>query len=124
MHGWHYAHKVGDLVRVVGQINISLGKDEVGDLGIIVKSPYETSGILFVEVYMFKSAHIRWFSPREIDIISNIDDQLSIYLEGFRNEADQQFCREYVFNMRLDKLWSVSFCHVDIGTLFTISFTI
>ena len=74
MHDQYSTYRVGNLIRVIRQVNISLGKDEVGDLGLIVKSPYETSGILFVEVYMFKNAHIRWFSPREIDIISNIDD--------------------------------------------------
>ncbi len=46
---------------------------KIGDLGLIIKTPNETDGILFIEAYMFKSHRVRWFSPREIKIISNID---------------------------------------------------
>ena len=75
-HGWHLAHKDGDLIRVVEKttINTLNGNAEVGDLGVVINCPKESSGILFVEVYLMKSSSIRWFSPSEIDIISNIDE--------------------------------------------------
>lgn len=75
-HGWHLAHKIGDLIRVVEKttINTLNGNAEVGDLGVVINCPKESSGILFVEVYLMKSSNIRWFSPSEIDIISNIDE--------------------------------------------------
>ena len=75
-HGWHLAHKIGDLIRVVDKttINTLSGNAEVGDLGVVINCPKETSGILFVEVYLMKSSSIRWFSPSEIDTISNIDE--------------------------------------------------
>jgi len=74
--GWHLAHKIGDLIRVVKKTNINLQSEDskVGDLGVVVKAPKETTGILFVEAYMFKTGKVRWFSPQEIDIISNIDE--------------------------------------------------
>ena len=75
-HGWHLAHNVGDLIRVVEKttINTLNGNAEVGDLGVVINCPKESSGILFVEVYLMKSSSIRWFSPSEIDTISNIDE--------------------------------------------------
>ena len=111
--GWYSAHKVGDLIRVVSLTTINFdAREDVGDLGVVVNCPSSDSGILFIEAYMFKTNRLRWFAPKEIDIISNIDDQLPSYLEGFRNETDQQFCRGDVTNMRLDKLWSFCFCYV------------
>ena len=75
-HGWHLEHKIGDLIRVVEKttINTLNGNAEVGDLGVVINCPKESSGILFVEVYLMKSSSIRWFSPIEIDTISNIDE--------------------------------------------------
>ena len=123
--GWYSAHKVGDLIRVVSLTTINFdAKEYVGDLGIVVNCPSEESGILFIEAYMFRTNRLRWFAPREIDIISNIDEQLSIYLEGSRYEADQQFCRGDVINMRLDKLWSFCFCFVHRDAPTTIVITI
>ena len=74
--GWHSAHKVGDLIKVVKKTNINFEEIEakIGDLGIVVKTPREATGILFVEAYMFGTGQVRWFSPQEIDIISNIED--------------------------------------------------
>ena len=72
---WHFAHKVGDLVRVVSLTTINFDTiASVGDLGIVIKTPKETTGILFVEAYMFRTGKVRWFAPKEIDIISNIDE--------------------------------------------------
>ena len=73
--GWHTAHRVGDLIRVINKTSINMDDVEckIGDLGLIIKTPNETDGILFIEAYMFKSHRVRWFSPREIKIISNID---------------------------------------------------
>jgi len=72
---WHFAHKIGDLIRVANRISLS-SMEQVGDLGIIIGSPNEnrTAGILFVEVYIFRTGRTRWFSPREINIISNIEE--------------------------------------------------
>ena len=72
---WHFAHRVGDLIRVVSKKTINFdAKEDVGDLGIVMICPHQESGILFVEVYMFKTNRLRWFSPKEIDIISNIEE--------------------------------------------------
>jgi hypothetical protein len=72
---WHFAHRVGDLIRVVSKKTINFdAKEDVGDLGIVMNCPHQESGILFVEVYMFKTNRLRWFSPKEIDIISNIEE--------------------------------------------------
>jgi|TARA_R100000482_G_C5086289_1_gene128580 hypothetical protein len=64
------------LIKVVKKTNINFEEIEakVGDLGIVVKTPREATGILFVEAYMFGTGKVRWFSPQEIDIISNIED--------------------------------------------------
>ena len=74
--GWHLAHKIGDLIKVVERSTINLHNvtTEIGDLGVVVSCPKETRGILFVEVYMIRTGAVRWFSPQEIDIISNIDE--------------------------------------------------
>lgn len=73
--GWHTGHKVGDLIRVTRKTTIGFGLNEdIGDIGVVLKCPGQTDGILFVEVYMFKDRKVRWYSPTEIDIISNIDE--------------------------------------------------
>ena len=73
--GWYSAHKVGDLIRVVSLTTINFDEQEnVGDLGVVVNCPTEESGILFIEAYIFRTNRLRWFAPREIDIISNIDE--------------------------------------------------
>ena len=73
--GWHFTHRVGDLIRVASKETINFdAKENVGDLGIVMNCPNQESGILFVEVYMFKTNRMRWFSPKEIDIISNIEE--------------------------------------------------
>ena len=73
--GWYSAHKVGDLIRVVSLTTINFDAHEnVGDLGMVINCPSEESGILFIEAYMFRTGRLRWFAPKEIDIISNIDE--------------------------------------------------
>ena len=69
-------HKIGDLIRVIERstINFHNVTTEIGDLGVVVSCPKETRGILFVEVYMIRTGTVRWFSPQEINIISNIDE--------------------------------------------------
>ena len=72
---WYSAHQVGDLIRVVNLTTINFdAREDVGDLGIIVNCPSADSGILFIEAYMFRTNRLRWFAPKEIDIISNIDE--------------------------------------------------
>ena len=72
---WYSAHKVGDLIRVVSIATINFdAREDVGDLGVVISCPSEKSGILFIEAYMFKTGRLRWFAPKEIDIISNIDE--------------------------------------------------
>ena len=108
---WYFAHKVGDLIRIrkLSQIDVL---NKAGDIGIVTSVPKRPESALFVEVFMFRTNSKRWLQPSEFDIISNIDEQLSIYLEGSRYEADQQFCRGDVTNVRLDKLWSFCFFYV------------
>jgi hypothetical protein len=74
--GWYVAHKIGDLIKVIDRTSINLQNvsTKIGDLGVVIESPEETNGILFIEVYMFRTGIVRWFSPQEIDIISNIDE--------------------------------------------------
>ena len=121
--GWYFAHKVGDLVRIrkLSQIDVL---NKAGDIGIVTSVPRRPESALFVEVFMFRTNSKRWLQPSEFDIISNIDEQLSIYLEGSRYEADQQFCRGDVTNVRLDKLWSFCFCFVLEYATTTIASTI
>lgn len=75
-NGWYVAHKIGDLIKVIDRTSINLQNvsTKIGDLGVVIESPEETNGILFIEVYMFRTGIVRWFSPQEIDIISNIDE--------------------------------------------------
>ena len=73
MYGWHTAHRIGDLIRVIKVNKIDL-LNKKGDIGIVLGCPAEKENGLFVEVYMIKSGQLRWFAPSEIDIISNIDE--------------------------------------------------
>ncbi len=70
MYGWHTAHRIGDLIRV----NKADLLNKKRDIGIVLNCPAEKENGLFVEVYMIKSGHLRWFTPSEIDIISNIEE--------------------------------------------------
>lgn len=74
--GWHSAHKPGDLIRLTKKATINVfDKDaEIGDLGIIVRTPLEPNNTLFFEIYLFKGGKTRLVGAHEIDIISNIDD--------------------------------------------------
>lgn len=73
MYGWHTAHRVGDLIRVVKVNKIDI-LNKKGDIGIVLKCPDKRENGLFVEVYMITSGQMRWFAPAEIDIISNIEE--------------------------------------------------
>ena len=73
--GWYSTHKVGYLIRVVSLATINFDeREEAGDIGIVVNCPSADSGILFIEAYMFRTNRMRWFAPKEISIISNIDE--------------------------------------------------
>ena len=72
---WCSAHQVGDLIRVVSLTTINFdAREDVGDLGVVINCPAEDSGILFIEAYMFRTNRVRWFAPKEIITISNIDE--------------------------------------------------
>ena len=103
---WYFAHKVGDLIRIrkLSQIDVL---NKAGDIGIVISVPKKPESALFVEVFMFRINSKRWLQPSEFDIISNIDEQHPIYLEGSHYEADQQFCRYHVSDVCIDKHWSV-----------------
>ena len=73
MYGWHTAHRIGDLIKVIKVKNIDV-LNKKGDIGIVLNCPGEKENGLFVEVYMFRTGQLRWFAPSEIDIISNIDE--------------------------------------------------
>ncbi len=74
------AHRIGDLVRVskyprlrwAGMPQYSAGIC-VGSIGVVTKTPQETGGILFIEVYVFKNNETHFYTPQEVEIISNID---------------------------------------------------
>ncbi len=75
MYGVHLAHKVGDLVRVKKNVLRSprrLGMR--GALGVVSALPNPQQLNIFIKVYIFKNNIEEWFSPSEIDIISNIDE--------------------------------------------------
>ena len=73
--GWFSAHRIGDLIKIVDKrISVDDRDSKNGDLGVVVKTPKEHTGILFIEAFMFRTGKVRWFSPSEIDIISNIDE--------------------------------------------------
>lgn len=79
-NGRHAAHRIGDLVRVskyprerqVGRLQYNAGIC-VGSIGVVTKTPQETGGILFIEVYVFKNNETHFYTPQEVEIISNID---------------------------------------------------
>ena len=71
---WHFTYNIGDLIKVVRRDTIKIEQDDMGDVGIVLTCPNQTSGVLFVEAYMFKTRRIRWYSPTEICVISNIDE--------------------------------------------------
>jgi hypothetical protein len=74
------AHRIGDLVRVskyprgrwAGKPQYNAGIC-VGSIGVVTKTPQETGGILFIEVYVFKNNETHFYTPQEVEIISNID---------------------------------------------------
>ena len=74
MYGVHLAHKIGDLVRINKNVLRSPRSTRRGSLGVVVVRPEDTQKSLFIKVYIFKNNREEWFSPSEIDIISNIDE--------------------------------------------------
>jgi len=78
MYGVHIAHKIGDLVRITKSFRdpmISSAMLQRGSLGVVAYVPeYYQQESLFIKVYIFKTNRERWFTPSEIDIISNIDE--------------------------------------------------
>ena len=68
---WYVAHKIGDLVRVNNNCKVVLSCR--GELGIVLEEPDTSQINLFIKVYVLKLKQVILFTPREIDIISNID---------------------------------------------------
>jgi hypothetical protein len=68
---WYVAHKIGDLVRVNN--NCEFVPSCRGELGIVLEEPDTSQINLFIKVYILRLKQIIIFTPREIDIISNID---------------------------------------------------
>lgn len=68
---WYVAHKMGDLVRVNNNCEFVLSCR--GELGIVLEEPDTSQINLFIKVYILRLKQIIIFTPREIDIISNID---------------------------------------------------
>ena len=72
------AHRIGDLVRVTKEIVLN---NEASDylfsnvdlMGIVIKTPKEVEGTLFIEVYIFEKSRMFSYVPQELEIISNID---------------------------------------------------
>jgi hypothetical protein len=71
-HGWHLAHKIGDLVRI--KISQNNTHEANGALGVVVARPEDIQKSLFIKVYIFKNNREQWLAPSEIDTISNIDE--------------------------------------------------
>ena len=77
-NGWYTAHRIGDLVRVTKEIVFN---NEARDylfsnvdlMGIVIKTPKEVEGTLFIEVYIFEKSRTFSYVPQELEIISNID---------------------------------------------------
>ena len=77
-NGWYTAHRIGDLVRVTKEIVFN---NEASDylfsnvdlMGIVIKTPKEVEGTLFIEVYIFEKSRTFSYVPQELEIISNID---------------------------------------------------
>ena len=74
MYGTYLAHKVGDLVRVKRNVLRSPRATRRGTLGVVSAAVNPQQLNIFIKVYIFKNNMEEWFSPSEIDIISNIDD--------------------------------------------------
>lgn len=71
MFEWYVAHKIGDLVRVNNNCEVVLSCR--GELGIVLEEPDTSQINLFIKVYVLRLKQVILFTPREIDIISNID---------------------------------------------------
>ena len=71
MYEWCVAHKLGDLVRVNNHCEVVPSCR--GELGIVLEEPDISQINLFIKVYVLKLKQVILFTPREIDIISNID---------------------------------------------------
>ena len=71
MFKWYVDHKIGDLVRVNN--NCEVVPSCRGELGIVLEEPDTSQINLFIKVYVLRLKEVILFTPREIDIISNID---------------------------------------------------
>lgn len=72
------AHRIGDLVRVTKEIMLNNGASDylfsnVDLMGVVIKTPKEVEGTLFIEVYIFEKSRMFSYVPQELEIISNID---------------------------------------------------
>ena len=77
-NGWYTAHRIGDLVRVTKEIMLNNGASDylfsnVDLMGVVIKTPKEVEGTLFIEVYIFEKSRTFSYVPQELEIISNID---------------------------------------------------
>ena len=77
-NGWYTAHRIGDLVRVTKEIVFNNGASDylfsnIDLMGVVIKTPKEVEGTLFIEVYIFEKSRIFSYVPQELEIISNID---------------------------------------------------
>ena len=77
-NGWYAAHRIGDLVRVTKEIMFNNEASDylfnnVSLIGVVVKTPKEVEGTLFIEVYIFEKSRMFSYVPQELEIISNID---------------------------------------------------
>ena len=77
-NGWYTAHRIGDLVRVTKEIMLNNGASDylfsnIDLMGVVIKTPKEVEGTLFIEVYIFEKSRIFSYVPQELEIISNID---------------------------------------------------
>jgi len=77
-NGWYTAHRIGDLVRVTKEIMLNNGASDylfsnVDLMGVVIKTPKEVEGTLFIEVYIFEKSRMFSYVPQELEIISNID---------------------------------------------------
>ena len=73
---WYSAYKTGDLVKLSGKsiTNIYDKSIKIGELGVVISDPSNSSNPLFFEIFLFKSNCFKWVSRNEIDIVSNIAD--------------------------------------------------
>ena len=77
-NGWYTAHRIGDLVRVTKEIVFNSGASDylfsnIDLMGVVIKTPKEVEGTLFIEVYIFEKSRMFSYVPQELEIISNID---------------------------------------------------